>query len=125
MTVVLLIIHIIVCFFLIAIVLLQSGKGAEIGAAFGGSSQTIFGSRGAATFLNKVTTAAAVVFMITSLTLAVISAKGGSVFKEAPVKKEEKKPIPVTPGPIQGGGVQPAKPDQPSQQTPQPPKPVK
>lgn len=115
MTVILLIIHIMVCFFLIAIVLLQSGKGAEIGAAFGGSSQTLFGSRGAATFLNKMTTVAAVVFMITSLTLAVITAKGGSVVKETPVT-EEKKSIPVTPGPIQSGGVQPPKADQPSQQ---------
>jgi preprotein translocase subunit SecG len=116
MTVILLVIHIMVCFFLIAIVLLQSGKGAEIGAAFGGSSQTLFGSRGAATFLNKMTTVAAVVFMITSLTLAVTTAKGGSVVKKAPAT-EERKSIPVTPGPIQGGGVHPAQPSQ--QQAPE------
>ena len=72
MTILVLIIHILVCFFLIGIVLLQSGKGAELGAAFGGSSQTLFGSRGAATFLNKMTTGVAVVFMITSLLLAVL-----------------------------------------------------
>lgn len=65
-----------VCFFLIFIVLIQSGKGAELGAAFGGSSQTLFGARGAATFFSKMTTIAAVVFMLTSLTLAVITAKG-------------------------------------------------
>lgn len=116
MTTLLLIIHILVAFFLIFIVLIQSGKGAELGAAFGGgSSHTLFGSRGAATFLNKMTTVAAIVFMITSLTLAVITAKGGSVVKKAPVT-EEKKSIPVTPRPIQGGGVQPPKVDQPSQQ---------
>lgn len=111
MTTLLLIIHIFVCLFLIAIVLLQTGKGAELGAAFGGSSQTLFGSRGAATFLNKMTTVAAIVFMITSLTLAVVTAKGGSVVKKAP---------PPASGPIQGGGVQPGQaPAQ--QQAPQPP----
>ncbi len=113
----LIVIHIIVCFILIAIVLLQSGKGAELGAAFGGgSSHTLFGSRGAATFLNKMTTVAAVVFMITSLTLAVVTAKGGSVVKK-PSVVDEKKSIPTIPGPIQGGGVQPVQPSQ--QQVPQ------
>ena len=107
MLILILIIHIIVCFFLIAIVLLQSGKGAELGAAFGGSSQTLFGSRGAATFLNKMTTVAAILFMVTSLTLAVITAKGGSVVKKSPVT-EEKRSIPAAPGPMQGGGVQPS-----------------
>jgi preprotein translocase subunit SecG len=81
MTVLLMILHIIVCLFLIAVVLLQSGKGAEIGAAFGGSSQTLFGSRGAATFLSKMTTIAAVAFMVTSLLLAIVTSKGGSVVK--------------------------------------------
>ena len=65
-----LIIHVFVCIALILIVLLQSGKGAAMGAAFGGSSQTLFGSPGAAGFLTKITTVAAVVFMITSLLLA-------------------------------------------------------
>lgn len=118
MTTLLLIIHIIVCLMLIAIVLLQSGKGAEIGAAFGGSSQTLFGSRGAATFLSKLTTIAAIVFMITSLTLAVVTAKGGSVVKKTPLT-EEKKSIPATSGPVQGGDVQPVQPSQ--QQAPQTP----
>jgi preprotein translocase subunit SecG len=68
---VLIIIHIIVCLALIMIVLLQTGKGADMGAAFGGgSSQTLFGSSGASTFLTKATTFAAVIFMLTSLTLA-------------------------------------------------------
>ncbi|MER3424064.1 MAG: preprotein translocase subunit SecG [Nitrospiraceae bacterium] len=67
------VIHVIVCFLMIASILLQAGKGAEIGAAFGGSSQTVFGSRGPGTFLSKVTIAAAVIFMLTSLTLAILS----------------------------------------------------
>lgn len=113
MTTLLIIIHVIVSLFLIAVVLLQSGKGAELGAAFGGgSSHTLFGSRGAATFLNKMTTVAAVVFMITSLTLAVVTSKGGSVVKKTPVT-EGTKSAPMPSGPIQSGGVQPsAKPAQ-------------
>lgn len=67
------IIHLIVCFLMIAAILLQAGKGAEIGAAFGGSSQTVFGSRGPGTFLSKVTVGAAIIFMLTSLGLAVLS----------------------------------------------------
>jgi preprotein translocase subunit SecG len=67
------VIHIIVCFLMIAAILLQAGKGAEMGAAFGGSSQTVFGSRGPGTFLSKVTIAAAVIFMVTSLGLAILS----------------------------------------------------
>src|SRR3990172_11633068 len=94
------IIHIIVSFFLITIVLLQGGKGAELGAAFGGSSQTLFGSRGAATFFSKLTTIAAVTFMFTSLSLAIVSTKSGSI-----VKKTD---IPLSQGQIPGGGVQPS-----------------
>lgn len=67
------ILHVFVCFLMIAAILLQAGKGAEIGAAFGGSSQTVFGSRGPGTFLSKVTVAAAIIFMLTSLGLAVLS----------------------------------------------------
>jgi preprotein translocase subunit SecG len=81
MTTILIIIHASCCLFLIAIVLLQSGKGAEMGATFGGSSQTIFGSRGASTFLNKLTTVSAVVFMLTSLTLSMLANKHASVIK--------------------------------------------
>jgi preprotein translocase subunit SecG len=86
------IIHIIASLFLIAIVLLQSGKGAEMGAVFGGSSQTLFGSRGAATILNKITTISAIVFMLTSLILTIVTTKSTSVIKQAPV--EQKKAIP-------------------------------
>jgi preprotein translocase subunit SecG len=78
------ILHVVVSFALILIVLLQTGKGAEMGAGFGGgSNQTIFGSRGAATFLSKVTTGAAVLFMLTSLTLAYLTSKRtGSVIRD-------------------------------------------
>jgi preprotein translocase subunit SecG len=118
MATILLIVHVIVCFFLISIVLLQSGKGAELGAAFGGSNQTIFGSRGAATFLNKMTTVAAVVFMLTSLSLAVVTAKGVTVVKKIPVT-EEKRAFPETSGPVQGRSTQPIQP--PNQQVPKAP----
>jgi preprotein translocase subunit SecG len=74
MTQVLIIIHVVVSIAMIMIVLLQTGKGADMGAAFGGgASQTLFGSGGASTFLTKLTTVAAVVFMITSLALAYYS----------------------------------------------------
>lgn len=121
MATVLLIIHVLVSLFLIFIVLIQSGKGAELGAAFGGSSQTIFGSRGAATFFSKLTTIAAVVFMLTSLSLAIVSTRSGSVVKSAvPVK--DKSGVPISQSPVQGGGVQPV---QPSQQAPAPAQPAK
>jgi preprotein translocase subunit SecG len=74
MSLILIIVHIAVCVALIMIVLLQTGKGADMGAAFGGGgSQTLFGSTGASTFLSKATTVAAIVFMLTSLVLAYMS----------------------------------------------------
>jgi preprotein translocase subunit SecG len=77
MTTLILIIHIIVCIALILIVLLQTGKGADMGAVFGGAgSQTLFGNTGATTFLGKLTTGAAIIFMITSLSLAYLSKSG-------------------------------------------------
>lgn len=69
----LIIVHVIVCLLMIGAILLQSGKGAEIGAAFGGSSQTVFGSRGPANFLSKFTVITAFVFMFTSLSLAILA----------------------------------------------------
>jgi preprotein translocase subunit SecG len=68
-------IHVLCCLFLIGVVLLQQGKGASMGAVFGGSSSTIFGSSGAGNFLTRLTTAAAVIFMLTSLTLTYSSAR--------------------------------------------------
>jgi len=67
------IVHVFICFLMIGAILLQSGKGAEIGAAFGGSSQTVFGSRGPANFLSKLTVVVAAIFMLTSLTLAILA----------------------------------------------------
>lgn len=95
--------HLTVCVFLIFIVLIQSSKGAEMGAAFGGSSQTLFGSRGAATFMNKLTTAAAIAFMLTSLSLAVLSVEKGSIMPEKiPTQESPAKPFSdTTSGPIQ------------------------
>lgn len=87
MTTVVLIIHLLVCVGLVLVVLLQAGKGASMGAAFGGSSQTVFGSAGATTFLAKLTTAVAVVFMLTSLGLAMFLGKSSapSVVDEVPM----------------------------------------
>lgn len=78
MHIVLTMLHIFVCILLILVVLLQAGKGANMGAAFGGSSSTVFGSSGAGSFLGKMTTMIAVAFMLTSLTLSYFSASTGS-----------------------------------------------
>jgi preprotein translocase subunit SecG len=70
------IIHVLVCVFLIIVVLLQSGKAADLAGAFGGmGSQTAFGPRGSATLLSKATTVSAVVFMITSLSLSILATR--------------------------------------------------
>lgn len=87
--------HVIVSAILIGMVLLQKGKGADIGAAFGGASQTVFGPRGAQSFLSKLTTGAAVLFMITSLGLAITSSKRSSVMEG--VRQEQTQPAPVVP----------------------------
>jgi len=84
------VLHIVVAMFLILVVLLQTGKGAEMGAAFGGASQTVFGGGGPAGFMAKLTTTAAVVFMLTSLTLAYVSSgkSKGTIAQEMPVPVE-------------------------------------
>ena len=74
----LIVVHVIVCLFLIGVVLLQHGKGADIGASFGGSSQSLFGTEGPLPLLNKITTASAIIFMLTSVTLAYISSTTGT-----------------------------------------------
>ena len=77
-------VHVLVCLALILLVLLQKGKGAEIGAVFGGSSaSTLFGSRGAGNFLTKLTTGSAVVFMVTSFYLAYVALNADSAGKFA------------------------------------------
>jgi preprotein translocase subunit SecG len=100
LTGIILIVHVIVCIALILIILLQTGKGADIGAVFGGgSSQTVFGSTGAATFLSKVTIGAAVVFMVTSIVLTYFSGRVAAV-EDRSIMTERTAPIeaPVTPG---------------------------
>jgi len=88
------IIHVIFSIALVMIVLLQTGRGSEIGAAFGsGSSQTLFGSSGSSGFMTKLTTVAVVVFMITSLVLAYLYSHREYAVKNVPVKAEEKLPV--------------------------------
>jgi len=81
MTTILTVAHIAVCLFLVIIVLLQHGKGADAGAAFGGggSSQSLLGTEGAVPLLNKITTFAAIVFMVTSVSLAYISSSSSTI----------------------------------------------
>jgi preprotein translocase subunit SecG len=75
----LIILHVTVCIALIIIVLFQSGKGAQIGASFGaGSSQTVFGAGGGKNFMHRVTVSVAIIFMLTSLTLAYFSKQPGT-----------------------------------------------
>ena len=105
------VLHVIVCVFLIVVVLLQHGKSADIAAAFGGmGSQTAFGPRGAATVLSKATTWAAVIFMLTSISLSILAARrpsSSSVLQNtsttksapAPAKNNMPSPNPTTPTP--------------------------
>ncbi len=95
--------HIVICCFLIVVVLLQSGKAADLAGAFGGmGSQTVFGPRGTATVLSKSTTIAAALFMITSLALTIMSDRAtpgaGSVLqnRRAPAPVVQKAPPPAT-----------------------------
>jgi preprotein translocase subunit SecG len=93
------VLHVLVCVLMMMIILLQRGKGAEMGAAFGGGySQTLFGSSGPVGFLNKLTTVVAVFFMLTSLFLALLaSTPSRSVVDEIPQQE-----APVSPGPLGG-----------------------
>ncbi len=97
---IILLLHILTCLSLIALVVMQQGKGAEAGAAFGsGASQTVFGSRGAGTFLLKLTGSLAAVFFLTSLALNYLvshSAKEDSVLKDLPI------PTSSAPAPVHG-----------------------
>ena len=108
------VVHILVCFFLIIVVLLQSGKSGDIAAAFGGmGSQTAFGPRGAATALSKATTWSAVLFMVTSITLSIFAvrrtgtpASSGSVLSG--VKGSTTNSQPATPAQAPAAPSQPA-----------------
>ena len=104
MALILVLLHVLVCIALILIVLLQTGKGADMGAAFGGSSQAIFGSSGATSFMHKVTAAAAIIFMLTCMGLTLHFGKGdtSSVMEGvsqtgAPVATETQTPGAQTP----------------------------
>ncbi len=103
------IIHILASLALILIVLLQTGRGAEMGAAFGGASQTLFGGSGSSGFLGKLTTAAAVIFMITCLGLTKFSGapQTRSIMENVPIEKQQGPVLPeakpVQPAPEQSG----------------------
>jgi preprotein translocase subunit SecG len=86
MVIALTIIHVLMCFAIIAIVLLQAGKGADIGSAFGGAgSQAVFGSMGTPTVLGKITAVIALIFTLTSFSLAILGGeRSSSVVREAP-----------------------------------------
>lgn len=73
------VVHVAICLFLVVIVLLQHGKGADVGATFGGSGQSLFGSEGPLPLLNKITTSVAILFMLTSVTLAYFSSSKSTV----------------------------------------------
>ena len=99
MTTLLAVLHVLVSLFIIAVVLLQSGKGAEMGASFGsGGSQSVFGASGGGNFMTRLTTAMAIIFMLTSLTLAYISghAPGSTIMSGKAVQKAAPA-VPATP----------------------------
>ncbi|MGH9720651.1 MAG: preprotein translocase subunit SecG [Bryobacteraceae bacterium] len=114
-------IHVLVCLFLIVVVLLQSGKAADLAGAFGGmGSQTAFGPRGSATLLSKATTVSAIVFMITSLSLSILETRldrsGGS--KGSVLEKQSQQPKPATGTSTTTLPPQPGQPAQPATKQP-------
>jgi preprotein translocase subunit SecG len=108
----LVVIYIFVCFFLILVVLLQQGKGADIAGAFGGGgSQTAFGARGATTLLHKLTTGAFIGFIALALLLTVLEARPrSSVVKTLPPKAATQSAPAPAPQPLGGTGAAPAQP---------------
>jgi preprotein translocase subunit SecG len=101
-------IHVLICVFLVIVVLLQSGKAADLAGAFGGmGSQTAFGPRGSATILSKATTIAAGLFMVTSLTLAIMASQGTNALG---TKVLDKSPVKTQSTPMQSRPAQPAAP---------------
>jgi preprotein translocase subunit SecG len=111
------IVHVIVCLLMVGIILLQRGKGADIGAAFGGGSHTLFGARGATTFLAKVTITCAAVFMVTSISLAIAARhkasssvidKMGETQEFFPTDVKPAELPDLTPGAAPGGAEGPA-----------------
>ena len=112
-------VHLISCFIMLSAVLLQSGKGAEMGAAFGGASQTLFGARGPATFLSKLTVGAAVVFMMTSLGIGIVTRESSLTITPIPVQQQAS-PSPQPAPPKTGTAtIEPAKAPAPAPALPQ------
>jgi preprotein translocase subunit SecG len=93
-------VHVVVCLFLVVVVLLQSGKAADLAGAFGGmGSQTVFGPRGAASALSRATTVAAALFMVTSLSLSIMATRAGHGGSSTLLDKASKQPVPAQKGP--------------------------
>ena len=113
MIILLTVIHIVVCLFLVVVVLLQSGKAADLAGAFGGmGSQTAFGPRGSATVLSKATTLAAALFMVTSMSLAIMATRSAGTSSTVLEREAGKLSKPAQqkqgPGPAQAPGGQPS-----------------
>src|SRR5215470_8537248 len=123
--------HVLVCFVLVIVIMLQSGNAADLAGAFGGAgSQTAFGPRGAATFLSRATTWCAIVFMMTSLALSLKRAPEGALSTGSVLEQTQQpapvpaKPKPLTPIPVPQMPSQPPQkpattPSQPQQKPPQ------
>src|SRR5438132_14270249 len=107
----LIVVHVIACFAIIGIVLLQAGKGADIGSAFGAAgSQAVFGSMGTPTVLGKITAVIAIIFTITSFSLALLGGeRGGSIVREA-APPPAAAPAPAAPAPAPAAPASPAGP---------------
>jgi len=106
------ILHVLACFVLILVVLLQAGKGANMGAAFGGSSQTVFGSSGAGTFLGKLTATVAIIFMLTSLILTYTAGhRGSSLIERSKIPITQQAPPATSPDAAKQPGLPPATPE--------------
>jgi preprotein translocase subunit SecG len=98
-------VHVVVCLFLIIVVLLQSGKAADLAGAFGGmGSQTAFGPRGSATLLSKATTISAILFMLTSISLSIVATRNSGTVSGPVLERHGAKTTtaaPATPQPAQ------------------------
>ena len=100
-----LLVHILVCIFLIIVVLLQSGKAADLAGAFGGmGSQTAFGPRGSATLLSRATTFSAVLFMLTSLSLSILATRNAGLSSTVLEGSPASAPAKSKPAPASGAG---------------------
>lgn len=126
-------VHVLVCVFLILVVLLQQGKGADLSVFGGGSTQTAFGARGATTFLHKLTVFSFIIFVLTTLGIGILQSGGNSSVMRngaaarkpaaAPVRAPGGKTVPVTPArPASGPGAATPAPAPPGPANPQAPK---